>query len=225
MKNLILQIWEGEPNELASLSSENHKRYAERIGADYKLLTDGPFFPGLTVLSQKVHFLSECFDEYDWVFMSDSDNFLVKECSESIFDQEGYGGEHPMAFRRVRGKIPALTSIGHPYWGGSIYKMPREMRRNMRSKINKKEMRIIDKTKGAGEDEGIMHRLATLADIPVEGAYLEKGIPPEKQKWCHQSHFPNVENACLTHVRNKLVKGRMPKIEAYRILNKRGIIT
>ena len=64
-KNIILQHWTGELNELCKLSSKNISSYAAIIGADYKLLRGNLFRENLSTPCQKVYMLDAVFDDYD----------------------------------------------------------------------------------------------------------------------------------------------------------------
>ena len=68
-------------------------------------------------------------------------------------------------------------------------------------------------------DEGIMHRLATLA-------HLEKQKLPDDRKWCHGSYEDGIEGAAFIHIRPKIgPRGpKRPKIENYKDLISRGLI-
>lgn len=69
MKKLILQHWTGPMNELTELSSRDISRYAERVGASYKLLRGQVFRKHLSAPCQKVHMLDESFDKFNMVFL------------------------------------------------------------------------------------------------------------------------------------------------------------
>ena len=77
MKNIILQHWSGELNELTKLSSKSISEYAEMVGADYELVL-GDQFTSLSVRPelQKLLMLDERWDDYDNLVMVDADMFV-----------------------------------------------------------------------------------------------------------------------------------------------------
>ena len=72
---------------------------------------------------------------------------------------------------------------------------------------------------GNYEDEGIMHRLATLAKLP-------KTKLSGEHKWCHCSYREGIENAAFIHIRTKITPSgpKRDKIVNYRDLVHRGLI-
>lgn len=215
--NIILQHWTGELDELGRRSSENIQAYAERMGAEYRLLRGNVFRPSLTPPCQKLYMLDPTFDDYDVVVMLDMDMFAVKGLTDSVFDLDGTGlfSEYTKGvFKRCIKAHPSLSNPEYAYWGGAIYRLTRERRQALRKHIVESEMREFD---GDLQDEGIMHRLACKARI------RQDRIP---DRWCQCSYLPNPERAAMIHVRTK-VKPEGPKrakLENYKALQARGIL-
>ena len=221
MKNIILQHWTGEMNELGTASSANISKYAEKLGADYKLLRGDVFQPGLSPPMQKLHMLNEAFDEYDIVVMLDIDMFVRKGMDENVFDLKGVGMFSDCQQRIFRGlcrKQPRLTNPNYPYWGGAIYVLARDLRQTLRAHIDINELKAFS-GKGNFEDEGSMHRLATLAKLPKQQL-------PNDRKWCHGSFEAGIEKSALIHIRTKIAPGgpKKAKIVNYKGLVERGLI-
>lgn len=226
MSNIILQHWTGEMNELGVLSSDNISNYAMKIDADYKLLRGDVFRPNLKrpwPPIQKLHMLSEEFDDYDMVVMLDIDMFTRKGMEENIFKDVSGVGLHDAIQKRLLNAVQRnkskLSNPDAPWWGGAVYRLNKDLRQKLRAKINEDE---INNFCGCGNygDEGLMHRLASLAKINPKGTYF-----PDN-KWCFCSYREGIENASLIHVRTK-IKPEGPKrtkIENYRNLVKRGLI-
>lgn len=194
MKRIILQHWAGELTEVVTASSQNIERYATQVGADYRLLRKYPFSKRLTPPCQKLHMLAEEFDDYDVVVMLDADMFTPVGMAEDVFELKGVGWNHKSAHRRVMGCLPELTSAEAPFWGGAIYRLEHGLRRLLRAEIDDQEMQQFT-TREYSEDEGIMHRLAMRAGIPVKGAYID-------QRWCQASFAPNPLGAAIIHMRS-----------------------
>jgi len=222
--NIILQHWTGDINELTALSSESISQYAEKIGADYKLLRGNVFHPTLSPPCQKLHMLNEAFDGYDMVVMLDADMFTRKGMTENVFtDVEGIGRHTRVQDElhiKLKKRHPKLASLEHPYWGGSIYRLERSIRQRLRAEIVESELLPYSDNY---EDEGIMNRLATRANIPV----TDKTYLPDNH-WNRGSFEDGAERAAMIHIRAKMVKNgtlvRAPKMVVYADMVERGLI-
>ena len=91
MKNIILQHFDGELRELDKKSIDNIRQYADRIGAEYKLIRGKPFNDSLTSPCQKVHMINEEWDQYSNVLLLDIDMFAPFGMNINIFEQTGVG--------------------------------------------------------------------------------------------------------------------------------------
>ena len=212
-------------NELGTLSSKNISKYAKKVGADYRLLRGNVFNPKLCAPMQKLFMLDESFDEYDVLVMLDIDMFTRVGMDEDIFNPKitGVGmisAFQEMLFKKVQLKHPKLTNSNHPYWGGAIYKLDKEMRQRLRPHINKRELAQFAGT-GNFQDEAAMHRLATLAGVKRQKL-------PDDRNWCYGSYEDGVENSSLIHIRPRMKKNgvmvRCPKMEVYADMIARGLI-
>jgi hypothetical protein len=221
MKKIILQHWTGPTNELVTLSSANIGKYAESVGAHYKLLSGNVFHPNLSAPCQKLHMLNEEFDEYDTVVMLDPDMFTRKGMTENIFEVEGVGmftEFQAKLFKQMQKQKPQFTNPNYPYWGGAIYKMDRDLRQTLRKHINLKEAVLFSGT-GNFEDEGIVHRLVSLAKVKPKSL-------PGGFKWCHCSYREGIEKAAMIHIRTKITPQgpKRTKLENYNDLVTKGLI-
>lgn len=222
MKNIIMQHYTGNLSDLAKLSIKNIQKYAKTIGADYKFLEGNVFHSELTPPCQKVHMLDQKWDEYDFVVMVDTDIFAVKNLKENIFtdiDGVGLNTHHQrIIFSRCSKKFPDLTCAKYPYFGGAVWRLNRQQRQELRNQINYKEMRMFN---GRFEDEGMMHRLMTLARVKYNA------IP---HRWCYCSYLPNPGSAALIHIRTKINNSmarnapRRTKMENYEHLKSLGVL-
>ena len=212
-------------NELGELSSANISKYAEKLGVEYRLLRGDLFRPKLTppwAPIQKLYMLDKEFDGYDMVVMLDTDIFTRKGMNDNIFtDVQGIGRHTPvqdMLIKSIQRKKPKLANPNAPWWGGSIYRLDLKTRKKLREQIREDE---IPKFAGRGNfgDEGLMHRLASLAK-------LKKCYIPNSGHWNCSSFDPYVSKSATIHIRTKITpKGpKRPKIENYRELVKRGLI-
>lgn len=222
MSNLILQHWDGKINDLTQLSVDNIRDYAHSLGADHQFITGQPFQYGLTSPCQKLVMLDERWDEYDTVVMMDPDMFVRKNIDRDIFrDETGVGRHHGIQETLVRNlarRFPLLGDPRYAYWGGSIYRLERDMRIKLREQIRYNE---VTQFSGNYEDEGIMHRLAVLAGVKNDPAnYLTRDM------WNKSSFEEDVEDSYIVHIRTKIVQGgpKQPKIDNYKALVEKGLI-
>ena len=222
MKNIILQHWEGPVNELTKLSVSNISSYASSLGAEHKLITGPAFYKGLTSPCQKLVMLDPKFDEYDTVVIMDPDMFVRKNIDKDIFHDETGVGRHygiqETLVKNLARKFPLLGDPNYAYWGGSIYRLERNIRVKLREQIRYNE---VVQFSGNYEDEGIMHRLAVLAGIKNHSAnYLTRDM------WNKSSFEEDVEDSYIVHIRTKIKQGgpKQPKIENYKALVERGLI-
>ncbi len=220
MKKIILQHWTGELGELEKLSSLNIQEYAKFCGADYKLLRGAVFNYSVSTQSQKMHMLSEEWDDYDVVVMLDIDMFVRKGSNANIFtDETGIGRHYNIQESLVKSlakKFPLICDAKYPYWGGSAYRLEKDIRQEFRKHLRINEMIQFNNN---FNDEGIMHRCAVLAD------YKEKRYF-DRQQWNYSSFEETVDEANIIHIRPKVKQGgpKRPKIENYNALVERGLI-
>ena len=219
--NIILQHFDGDLRELDHLSIENMRQYAHMHGAEYQLVRGKPFREHLTGACQKVHMLSDHYDQYNQVLMVDIDMFAPKGMFTNVFKVPGiglYASTQQMLHRKIANT--AGGSMLYPYWGGAIYKMDLPTRKILREQLGGDES-WMDQFNEAYkfEDEGIMHILAKKAHFQPEEPYMH-------QKWCQCSFLPNPEKAGFIHVRTKITPQgpKREKIENYYELKLKGIL-
>lgn len=214
MSKLLLQHWhDANLPESVRESSENMRAYANRMGADYRMLTGFPLDPRLTAPCQKVYMLWPEFDAYDVVCMVDADMFAAKGLGEDVFERTGVGWYHDGSHPRACRKNPKLTSMKAPFWGGAIYVTRRALRERLRDEYDFAEA-VEFNDRGRTEDEGIMHRLAMRAGLEHGPLwYFDK-------RWCYGNCEPNPGQAAFIHVRQR----PGTRVENIAELRRRGLI-
>ena len=226
MKNIILQHWTGDLGELEERSKANIEEYAKQCDADYSLIRGDVFRKGMTSPCQKLIMLDEQFDEYDIVVMMDIDMFTRKGMTKNIFiDDTGIGRHYNIQeslVKKLKARFSDLGDPSYPYWGGSIYRLEKEVRQRLRKEIVESEIKRFN---GNFEDEGMMHRLAVRCKMKItENTYLDKDL------WNRSSFEENVSEGYIIHVRNKIKNTpgkrspRQSKILNYRNLVEQGIL-
>lgn len=227
MKNIILQHYTGELGELELASKAAFESYAKMVGADYHLIRGNQFHPKCRGPVQKLHMLSDEFDEYDTTLMVDMDMFPVKGMKTNVFDIPGIGKHTPLQGRlreHQNGRWPLFSHPKAPYWGGAIYKIPRDVRKKLRDQLDWKVVMTLNgkdaNDKSGKGDEGIMHYLAWQAGIKEgKGCYL-----PD-DRWSYNNFDPHPERAGFIHIRKKIRPGvKSPKMKNYTLLVNRGVI-
>lgn len=227
MKNIILQHWAGPMNELVEKSTQSVESYAKSIGADYEFIRGVVFMPRiahkLDYPCQKLIYLDEKYDDYDYVVMVDADMFVSTNCNQNIFTDDTGIGRHTDIQTALRqnlvGLYPDLGSIDAPYWGGSVFRLSREIRQAFRGALTED---IVMAFARRYHDEGVMHALANKLGMK----HTDDGVYLNGQMWNYSSFEPDVEKANFIHIRTKVTpKGpKQEKILNYRALVERGLI-
>ena len=217
--NLLFQLWIGDPvnNPVLRPSRESMKRYAARMGADYKFFThhiwDDTFLPQF----QCLWMFEEEQDEYDTIVFADADICVRIGVTDNIFEDEGhalnfayrdaYRSWHKKA--KVRSpQIPCDESI--PGFNGGIYKFTREERQQLRPHIN--EAKELCRP-GCFHDE-------MLLNVAMSRASFEPKIIAEKWNWCFEyPQFPgrDIRNGNFIHIMHD-------KKNLYKMLKKKRIV-
>jgi len=214
MKNIILQHFHpfrpkvieemkergGRLPFIVEKSSNNIQRYAESLGAEYKLLDGEPFQEGLRGQCQKCCAINEEYDDYDIVVVLDTDKFVTTTCTENVFEAKGIAPFDKVHRERqlphfIR-EFPKLGDANYPMWSGAIYVMPRDFRQLMRKQINPAMRKVFAQISPKPYvDEGIFHVLCRKADFKLD-KYLD-------EKWDYSSYLPEPEKANMIHIRHK----------------------
>ena len=211
MKNIILQHF--QPHEkylnekehfIVDKSKANIKRYAESLGAEYKMLDGKPFMPDLRMQCQKLAMINEEYDDYDTVVMLDTDMFVRKGMQENIFEAKGFAcydsahkeRQHP-AFCN---KFPGFSSRHYMLYSGACYILSKEDRIKFRNQIGPVERAMMRQiSPHPWVEEGILHMLA------VRGKFTEHMVSDKflNEKWQYSHYLPQVENCYMIHIRKK----------------------
>lgn len=214
-------------NELVERSTESMKAYAESIGADYEFIRGVVFMPRIAHKMdppcQKLIYLDEKYDEYDYVVMVDADMFLRAGCTANIFTDDTGIGRHTSIQTALRqnlvGLYPDLGSVDAPYWGGSVFRLSREVRQRLREALTED---IVMAFARRYHDEGVMHALANKVGMK----HNDDDVYLNGQMWNYSSFEPDVDQANFIHIRTKVTPQgpKRQKIENYRELVTRGLI-
>jgi len=227
MKNIILQHWAGPMNELVVKSTESIKGYAEKIGVDYEFIRGIVFEKKIAhkmdYPCQKLIYLDEKYDEYDYVVMVDADMFVAKTCNQNIFTDDTGIGRHTSIQTGLRqnlaGLLPLYGSVEAPYWGGSVFRLSREVRQKFREALTEDILMAFARRY---HDEGVMHCLANKLGMK----HTDEEMYLNGQTWNYSSFEPDVDKANFIHIRTKVTPQgpKREKIKNYYDLVHRGLI-
>ena len=128
VKNLIYQYWDGNILPGCTAGSENMKRYAERIGADYLFEHNPKFVTNLGRYSPHYGSFKPIYDKnfhkYDNVLFTDTDVFSVDGLEENIF--ENFNAEIGICTEpfqpKQREKVPGMISKASDEKWGALMK-------------------------------------------------------------------------------------------------------
>lgn len=221
-RNLVLQHWQGPVDSLVSYSRNRMAEYAQRVGADYVFLSGTPWDLRLSPQMQKLIALHTMWDHYDLVVCADADIIPRLGSKADIFhDETGYGrhfGIQNHLVKQLEKKHPRLADSNFAYWGGSVYRFPREIRLVLRSNYKFREAK---KFSGGFNDEGALHRMAMRAGLRNEAEYYFDG-----QRWNHSSYEPGIESADWIHVRPRLNPSgpKVAKSVSFNLLREDGLV-
>lgn len=147
--NLIIQHWDTDENSLprwAKLAVLSIKKYSERIGCEYKLVTGFPmeqFSFDAKPVGQKLCAIMEEYDKYDDVLILDTDMVATTIC-ENIFEHQGIGRLHKKGMAKIDGSKngktwPGMWEQDFPMFFGNCVKLNREQRIGIREVFPSKE--------------------------------------------------------------------------------------
>lgn len=220
--NIILQHWSGPKNPLVKYSEAAYREYAERIGAEYRMVEGDAFStnPVFAPPCQKMCMLNEEFDEYDQVLMVDCDQLPVKGLTDNVFEEDGIGiftdWIKTHAYARIQNTHRNYFWKEAPYFSGSFYKLNRDTRIKMRNAIGP-EIEVFGQKY---HDEGIFHYLAGRVGITWEGTIMNPG-------WSQCSYYPVTKDTKMIHIRPKIEprdnSPRRPKLDTYHLLELQGV--
>lgn len=127
VKNLIYQYWDGNLTSGCKAGSENMKRYATRIGAEYLFEHNPRFVTNLGGYSAHFGSFKPIYDEtfhiYDNVLFTDTDVFVVDGIKENIFENFNVDlGICTEPFQpKQRERVPGLLSkASDEHWASII---------------------------------------------------------------------------------------------------------
>ena len=169
--------------------------------------------------------LDKTFDRYDYVLMLDADVFFSRNIKINVFTDANGIGCRTQCHIHHRAKLshvgPEFGNTNVPYWGGSIWRLDRKIRQDLRKHLNGVDLSIYCNYAQYHEDEGLMHRLAICEGLKENRSmYMDK-------LWNVGNYFRNVRQAHSIHIRKKSndnPKIIRTKLENYHDLVKKGII-
>jgi hypothetical protein len=204
MKNIILQHWIGEELDWVSICKNSIQKYANIINSDYEFFTGYPmdkYFPNSNKenrqykCAQKIHILSEKYDEYDNVLLLDMDMLATKHI-DNIFEYEGIGRLHKRGMSSAEGSLNGrewgyLYTKNFPMFFGNCIKLTKEERQTLRPILESAVENIIPNNSNKfPNDEIILHYLMQKTKILDNKSVLE--LP--HSRFCDMPDLDKLDN-------------------------------
>ena len=198
--SLIYQYYEGEMSYVIKKCTEAMRRYAERIGSEYRL-ERRPLHISLPASNPYIRaldgFYNDKFDRFSNVVVVDADVHPRRNLDLSVFDVSGHMAYHePTEYNRWKRKrstrgIPVFQRIGG---NGGIYKLTQLERKKVKE-VLLEAIKMQEKYYSANHhEEYIMHCAFELADIHGEDMGME-------WNYTHRSKdYTPIENAKFFHL-------------------------
>jgi hypothetical protein len=176
MDNIILQHFDGKLPDWAKVAKKTVERYALEIGVDYEHVVGTPCGKEQGPYTQKMHMLNEKYDDYDQVLMLDMDVAATKTY-ENIFDIPQIGVLHDRAMKSAsnvknRWENNKLYKQGHHVFFGSVIKLTKDMRKELRKFINWSYFNECINY-NYGSDELVLHYLFWNTGLLKDKSYYE----------------------------------------------------
>lgn len=166
--NLIMQHWNGDLPRWAQLAERTVRDYADDIGVEYELVRGHPLGEAMGPNPQKVCYLLEKYDEYEYTVMIDMDMIATKQ-RYNVFDIPQIGVLHDRAMKDDGSSLtptaaPELYKKGEYIFFGNFIKLHRDQRIALREYLDVDYIAPRTQNKYAG-DETVLHYLIHKSGI------------------------------------------------------------
>ena len=180
--NLIMQHWDGDLPRWAQLAERTVRDYANDIGAEYELVRGHPLGKALYPNSQKVCYLLEKYDKYEYTLMIDMDMIATKQ-RYNVFDIPQIGVIHERAMKddgssKTPTAAPELYKKGEYIFFGNFIKLHRDQRIALREYLDVDYIAPRTLNKYAGDEtvlHYLIHKSGILKDKTIEEVCMRCG--------------------------------------------------
>lgn len=166
--NLIMQHWNGDLPRWAQLAERTVRDYATDIGVEYELVRGHPLGKDMGPNPQKVCYLLEKYDKYEYTLMIDMDMIATKQ-RYNVFDIPQIGVIHDRAMKddgssQTPTAAPELYKKGEYIMFGNFIKLHRDQRIALREYLDVDYIASKTFNTYAG-DETVLHYLIHKSGI------------------------------------------------------------
>lgn len=166
--NLIMQHWNGDLPRWAQVAERTVRDYASDISAEYELVRGHPLGEAMGPNPQKLCYLLEKYDKYEYTLMLDMDVIATKQRYD-VFDIPQIGVLHRRAMRDDGSSMtptaaPELYKKGEYIFFGNFIKLHRDQRVALREYLDIDYIAPRTLNKYAG-DETVLHYLIHKSGI------------------------------------------------------------
>ena len=214
MNNIILQHWNGDLPKWAQLAERTVRDYANDIGVEYELVRGHPLGEAMGANPQKLCYLLEKYDKYEYTLMIDMDMIATKQ-RYNVFDIPQIGVIHGRAMKDDGSSMtptaaPELYKKGEYIFFGNFIKLHRDQRIALREYLDIDYIAPRTLNKYAGDEtvlHYLIHKSGVLKDKTIEEVCMRCGGTSYKDIHYRKHNRLDRKFANLSTASNPLVDG------------------
>ena len=214
MNNIILQHWNGDLPKWAQLAERTVRDYANDIGVEYELVRGHPLGKAMGPTPQKLCYLLEKYDKYEYTLMIDMDMIATKQ-RYNVFDIPQIGVIHGRAMKDDGSSMtptaaPELYKKGEYIFFGNFIKLHRDQRIALREYLDIDYIAPRTLNKYAGDEtvlHYLIHKSGVLKDKTIEEVCMRCGGTSYKDIHYRKHNRLDRKFANLSTASNPLVDG------------------
>ena len=214
MNNILLQHWNGDLPKWAQLAERTVRDYANDIGVEYELVRGHPLGKAMGPNPQKLCYLLEKYDKYEYTLMIDMDMIATKQ-RYNVFDIPQIGVIHGRAMKDDGSSMtptaaPELYKKGEYIFFGNFIKLHRDQRIALREYLDIDYIAPRTLNKYAGDEtvlHYLIHKSGVLKDKTIEEVCMRCGGTSYKDIHYRKHNRLDRKFANLSTASNPLVDG------------------
>ena len=214
MNNIILQHWNGDLPKWAQLAERTVRDYANDICVEYELVRGHPLGKAMGPNPQKLCYLLEKYDKYEYTLMIDMDMIATKQ-RYNVFDIPQIGVIHGRAMKDDGSSMTPtaaqeLYKKGEYIFFGNFIKLHRDQRIALREYLDIDYIAPRTLNKYAGDEtvlHYLIHKSGVLKDKTIEEVCMRCGGTSYKDLHYRKHNRLDRKFANLSTASNPLVDG------------------
>ena len=214
MNNIILQHWNRDLPKWAQLAERTVRDYANDIGVEYELVRGHPLGKAMGPNPQKLCYLLEKYDKYEYTLMIDMDMIATKQ-RYNVFDIPQIGVIHGRAMKDDGSSMtptaePELYKKGEYIFFGNFIKLHRDQRIALSADLDIDYIAPRTLNKYAGDEtvlHYLIHKSGVLKDKTIEEVCMRCGGTSYKDIHYRKHNSLDRKFANLSTASNPLVDG------------------